>query len=107
MASTGAEARRVCRYLQVDATQHTVVLTEPPLNPPEARETLAEIMFEMFQVPALHVGVQAVLALYGMRSSESGQQVRSFSLAPWLCLLLRVFLQRCCPEAMALFKWAS
>lgn len=43
-------------------------MTEPPLNPPENRETLAEVMFETFQVPALHIGIQAVLALYGQHA---------------------------------------
>ena len=37
--------------------------TEPPLNPPENREYTAEVMFETFNVPGLHIGVQAVLAL--------------------------------------------
>lgn len=41
-----------------------MVVTEPPLNPPESREALAEIMFESFNVAGLYVGVQAVLALY-------------------------------------------
>ena len=39
------------------------LLTEPPLNPPENREAAAEIMFETFDAPGLHIGVQAVLAL--------------------------------------------
>ncbi|XP_062048882.1 actin-related protein 3B isoform X4 [Lepus europaeus] len=38
-------------------------LTEPPLNTPENREYLAEIMFESFNVPGLYIAVQAVLAL--------------------------------------------
>uniref|UniRef100_A0A8C0YRS8 Actin related protein 3B n=1 Tax=Canis lupus familiaris TaxID=9615 RepID=A0A8C0YRS8_CANLF len=37
--------------------------TEPPLNTPENREYLAEIMFESFNVPGLYIAVQAVLAL--------------------------------------------
>ena len=35
-----------------------MVVTEPPLNPPEAREAMAEIMFETFNVAGLYVGVQ-------------------------------------------------
>jgi len=34
------------------------------MNPPENREQIAEIMFETFNVKGLHIGVQAVLALY-------------------------------------------
>jgi len=41
-----------------------MVLTEPPMNTPENREQMAEIMFETFGVPGLFIGVQAVLALY-------------------------------------------
>jgi len=33
------------------------------MNTPENREQMAEIMFETFNVPALYIGVQAVLAL--------------------------------------------
>ena len=50
-------------YLRCDPEEHYVVLTEPPLNPPENREYSAEIMFETFNVPGLYIGVQAVLAL--------------------------------------------
>jgi actin-related protein len=45
-----------------------MMLTEPPLTPPRHRECLAELMFETFQVPALHIGTQAVLALYGVHA---------------------------------------
>ena len=41
-----------------------VVLTEPPMNPPENREQMAEIMFETFGVKGLHIAVQATMALY-------------------------------------------
>jgi len=50
-------------YMRCEPEQHAVVLTEPPLNPPENREYAAEVMFETFNVPALHIAVQAVLAL--------------------------------------------
>lgn len=33
------------------------------MNPPEARENTAEIMFETFNCAGLYIGVQAVLAL--------------------------------------------
>lgn len=34
------------------------------MNPKKNREKMQEIMFEKFEVPGLHVAVQAVLALY-------------------------------------------
>jgi actin-related protein 3 len=49
--------------LHVQPSAHHVLLTEPPLNPPENRELTAEVMFETFNVPGLYIGVQAVLAL--------------------------------------------
>ena len=39
------------------------VQTEPPLNPPENREQIAEIFFESFNIKGLYIAVQAVLAL--------------------------------------------
>ena len=36
----------------------SLVQTEPPLNTPENREYLAEIMFETFNVPGLYIAVQ-------------------------------------------------
>jgi len=35
-----------------------LVQTEPPLNTPENREYLAEIMFESFNIPGLYIAVQ-------------------------------------------------
>mmetsp|Transcript_9595 Transcript_9595/g.9378 ORF Transcript_9595/g.9378 Transcript_9595/m.9378 type:complete len:279 (-) Transcript_9595:462-1298(-) len=56
--------KSIFEYLRADPEEHYMVLTEPPMNTPENREQMAEIMFETFGVPGLFIGVQAVLALY-------------------------------------------
>ncbi|KAF9358323.1 Arp2/3 complex subunit, actin nucleation center [Mortierella sp. AD094] len=53
----------IFKYLRCEPEDHSFLLTEPPLNPPENRENTAEIMFESFNVQGLYIAVQAVLAL--------------------------------------------
>jgi actin-related protein 3 len=68
--------KSIFQYLRADPEDHYMVLTEPPMNTPENREQMAEIMFETFGVPGLFIGVQAVLALYaGVYASSDGGQV--------------------------------
>ncbi|OIR58743.1 MAG: actin-related protein 3 [Amphiamblys sp. WSBS2006] len=50
-------------YLRSDTEDAYVLLTEPPYNTPENRETTAEIMFETFDVSGIYIGVQAVFSL--------------------------------------------
>ncbi len=65
------------RHLRADSEAHNVILTEPALNTPDAREAAAEVLFEGFSVPGLHIGVQAVFALY----AAFGRQARRGRLA--------------------------
>ncbi|EDK36337.1 conserved hypothetical protein [Meyerozyma guilliermondii ATCC 6260] len=53
----------IFKYLRCEPEDHYFLLTEPPLNPPENRESTAEIMFESFNCAGLYIAVQAVLAL--------------------------------------------
>lgn len=59
------------KYLRCDPGEQAVLLTEPPLNSPENREYTAEVMFETFNVPHLHIGVQATLALTASLAGSS------------------------------------
>ena len=52
--------------LQVEPEERRVFLTEPPHNPKQNREQMAEIMFDKFMVGSLHVGMQAVMSLYAV-----------------------------------------
>ena len=56
--------RCIFDYLRCEPEEHIFMMTEPPMNSPENREHLAEIMFETFNVEGLKIEVQAVLALY-------------------------------------------
>ncbi|KAH7830452.1 actin-related protein 3 [Monocercomonoides exilis] len=51
------------KYLRLNPEDYNVMLTEPPLNSPENREYLAEVMFETFNVKGMYIAVQAVLAI--------------------------------------------
>ena len=56
--------KSIHEYIRCEPDNHRFILTEPPMNTPENREQMAEIMFETFNVNGLFIGVQATLALY-------------------------------------------
>lgn len=63
------DMERIWQYVYSDelrilSEEHPVLLTEAPINPRANREQAAQIFFETFNVPALYISIQAVLALY-------------------------------------------
>ena len=50
--------------LRIFPEEHAFLFTEAPLNPKSNREKMAEVMFETFSAPAIHIAIQGVLALY-------------------------------------------
>ena len=54
----------------LDVHQHSVLVTEPPDMTRVSKETMAEILFEKFDVPALSIESAGVLAMYaqGLRT---------------------------------------
>lgn len=54
--------------LKVKTANYPVLMTESPNNPLKNRETTTEILFEKYEVPAMYLAIQSVLALY-----ESGR----------------------------------
>lgn len=68
--------------LKADTSSHPILITEAPLNTKSNRESMAEVLYDIFNVPALYVAMPSVLTLYSLsRTSglvlDSGEGVTS------------------------------
>ncbi|XP_007516223.1 actin-like protein 7B [Erinaceus europaeus] len=50
--------------MKVAPEEHAVLVSDPPLSPSGDREKYAELLFETFGIPAMHVASQALLSIY-------------------------------------------
>ena len=72
--------------MHVTASEHPIMLTEPPLNSRRNRERMLEIMMETYDVPAYYVAIQAVLTLYssGRTTGNKSQLFYQRGLEPFV-----------------------
>lgn len=73
-------------YLQIDPSEHKILLTEPPMNPTKNREKLVEKMFETYGFGACSVSIQAMLTLYAQVSHREYNN----SCCACVCLLFMI-----------------
>lgn len=69
--------------LRISPEEHNVLLTDAPLNDAANREKMTEIMFEVFTVPGMFIGIQTVLSIYSAGKTsgvvvESGESITNF-----------------------------
>nr|XP_004657043.1 actin-like protein 7B [Jaculus jaculus] len=62
--------------MKIQPEEHAVLVSDPPLSPSSNREKYAELMFETFSIPAMHVTSQALLSIYSY-GKTSGLVVES------------------------------
>lgn len=54
----------LCENLHANPEEHPLLAIEPPDNPRDVRETLTELVFERFRVPAFFVGKSCVMSAF-------------------------------------------
>lgn len=61
--------QNICEYIfhtamKIAPEEHAVLVSDTPLSPSSHREKYAELMFETFGIPAMHVTCQSLLSVY-------------------------------------------
>lgn len=74
-------AQSICDYvfhtaMKIAPEEHAVLVSDPPLSPKSNREKYAELLFETFGVPAMHIACQSLLSIYSY-GKTSGLVVES------------------------------
>ncbi|XP_029459879.1 actin-like protein 7B [Rhinatrema bivittatum] len=52
------------KEMKILPEEHAVLVSDSPLNPTTNREMYAEMMFETFHAPAMHIANQSILSMY-------------------------------------------
>ncbi|XP_074850090.1 actin-like protein 7A [Carettochelys insculpta] len=52
------------KEMKIQPEEHAVLVSDPPLSPTTNREKYAEMLFETFCTPAMHIAYQSRLAMY-------------------------------------------
>ncbi|XP_004600344.1 actin-like protein 7A [Sorex araneus] len=52
------------REMKIAPEEHAVLVSDPPLSPHTNREKYAEMLFETFSTPAMHIAYQSRLSMY-------------------------------------------
>ncbi|XP_008142996.1 actin-like protein 7B [Eptesicus fuscus] len=52
------------KAMKILPEEHAVLVSDPPLSPSSNREKYAELLFETFGIPAMHVTSQSLLSIY-------------------------------------------
>ncbi|KAM3848907.1 actin-like protein 7A [Vipera latastei] len=64
------------REMRIRPEEHAVLVSDPPLSPTTNREKYAEMIFETFSTPAMHIAYQSRLSMYSY-GKTSGLVVES------------------------------
>ncbi|XP_004711015.1 actin-like protein 7B [Echinops telfairi] len=62
--------------MKIAPEEHAVLVSDPPFSPTSHREKYAELLFETFGIPAMHITSQALLSIYSY-GKTSGLVVES------------------------------